>query len=53
MILSDNILTITSYVYVPAGVKHESGGVEDSETIFFIEQSGKFDIVPVNPPNEK
>ena len=42
-----------SYVYVPAGVKHESGGVEDSESIFFIEQSGKFDIVLVNPPSEK
>jgi quercetin dioxygenase-like cupin family protein len=33
-----------SYVYVPAGVQHESGGVEDSESIFFIEQSGKFDL---------
>jgi quercetin dioxygenase-like cupin family protein len=36
-----------SYVYVPAGVKHESGGVAESESIFFIEQSGKFDLVPV------
>jgi len=36
-----------SYVYVPAGLQHESGGVEDSESIFFIEQSGKFDIKPV------
>ena len=42
-----------SYVYVPGGVKHESGGVEDSESIFFIEQSGKFDLVPVNSPSEK
>lgn len=33
-----------SYVSVPAGLKHESGGVTDSETIFFIEQSGKFDL---------
>jgi len=33
-----------SYVSVPAGVKHESGGVADSESIFFIEQSGKFDL---------
>jgi len=41
-----------SYVYVPGGLKHESGGVEDSESIFFIEQSGKFDIVPVEPPSE-
>ena len=42
-----------SYVYVPAGVKHESGGVEDSESIFFIEQSGKFDLNIVEPPNGK
>jgi len=42
-----------SYVFVPGGVKHESGGVEDSESIFFIEQSGKFDLKPVEPPNEK
>jgi len=33
-----------SYVNVPAGLQHESGGVEDSESIFFIEQSGKFDL---------
>ncbi len=33
-----------SYVSVPGGVKHESGGIADSETIFFIEQSGKFDL---------
>ena len=42
-----------SYVYVPGGMKHESGGVEDSESIFFIEQSGKFDIVLVETPKEK
>ena len=42
-----------SYVYVPAGVKHESGGVEDSESIFFIEQSGKFDLNLVEQSNEK
>jgi quercetin dioxygenase-like cupin family protein len=36
-----------SYVYVPGGVQHESGGAEDSESIFFIEQAGKFDLVPV------
>ena len=36
-----------SFVYVPGGMKHESGGVEDSESIFFIEQSGKFDFIPV------
>jgi hypothetical protein len=38
-----------SYVSVPAGLQHESGGVEDSESIFFIEQSGKFDIKLVEP----
>ncbi len=42
-----------SYVYVPAGLKHESGGVADSESIFFIEQSGKFDLNIVEPPNGK
>ena len=39
-----------SYVSVPAGQQHESGGVDDSESIFFIEQSGKFDIKLVEPP---
>lgn len=33
-----------SYVSVPGGLKHESGGVAESESIFFIEQSGKFDL---------
>jgi len=42
-----------SYVYVPGGVKHESGGVDGSESIFFIEQSGKFDLIPVEPPKKK
>ncbi len=42
-----------SYLSIPGGDKHESGGVEDSETIFLIEQSGKFDLVPVEPPSEK
>ena len=36
-----------SYLFIPGGDKHESGGIADSETIFFIEQSGKFDINPV------
>jgi quercetin dioxygenase-like cupin family protein len=39
-----------SYVYVPGGMKHESGGVENSESIFFIEQDGAFDLKPVDPP---
>lgn len=38
-----------SFVYVPGGMKHESGGVEDSESIFFIEQDGAFDLKPVEP----
>ena len=42
-----------SYVYVPAGVQHESSGVEDSESIFFIEQSGKFDLNIVDKLAEK
>jgi len=42
-----------SYLYIPGGLKHESGGVEDSESIFFIEQSGTFDLKPVEPPKEK
>jgi len=41
-----------SYVYVPGGVKHESGGAADSESVFFIEQSSKFDFVPVAAPKE-
>jgi quercetin dioxygenase-like cupin family protein len=42
-----------SYVFVPGGVKHESGGVEDSASIFFIEQDGKFDLKPVDVSKEK
>ncbi len=42
-----------SYVFIPGGDKHESGGVDNSETIFFIQQSGKFDLIPVEPPKKK
>ena len=42
-----------SYVFVPGGVKHESGGVTDSESIFFIEQDGKFDLNPVDQSKGK
>jgi len=42
-----------SYVYVTAGLKHESGGVADSESIFFIEQSGTFDLNIVEQSNKK
>jgi quercetin dioxygenase-like cupin family protein len=38
-----------SYVYVPGGFKHESGGVANSESMFFIEQEGKFDMKPAEP----
>ena len=37
-----------SCLLIPGGDKHVSGGVADSETIFFIEQPGKFDIIPVD-----
>lgn len=36
-----------SYLAIPGGDRHVSGGAADSETIFFIEQPGKFDLVPV------
>ena len=42
-----------SYVYIPGGVRHESGGVESSESIFFTEQPGKFDIIPVGSMKKK
>jgi anti-sigma factor ChrR (cupin superfamily) len=42
-----------SYVNVPGGMNHESGGVADAESIFFIEQSGKFDLIPVEMSKEK
>lgn len=42
-----------SYVSVPGGMKHESGGIAESESIFFIEQAGKFDMVPVDGSKEK
>jgi len=42
-----------SYLSIPGGDKHESGGVDDSETIFFMQQPGTFDLVPVEPPSEK
>jgi hypothetical protein len=42
-----------SYLFIPGGDMHESGGVADSETIFFIEQPGKFDLVPAEPSKEQ
>jgi hypothetical protein len=38
---------------VPSHVKHERGGVEESESIFFFGQPGKFDPNPVEPTSEK
>lgn len=42
-----------SYLNIPGGDMHESGGVADSETIFYLEQPGKFDLIPAEPPGEK
>lgn len=36
-----------SYFFEPAKDQHETRGAEDSETIFYVEGSGKFDIIPV------
>jgi quercetin dioxygenase-like cupin family protein len=38
-----------SYLFIPGKLKHESAGSADSETIFFSEQPGKFDLVPMEP----
>jgi hypothetical protein len=38
-----------SNVNVPGGTKHASGGVAGSDSIFFIEQDGKFDLKPAEP----
>jgi hypothetical protein len=42
-----------SYLFIPGGDKHTSAGVDDSETIFFIEQPGKFDLKPVEEAKQK
>jgi anti-sigma factor ChrR (cupin superfamily) len=42
-----------SYLYIPGGDRHETSGVEDSESIFFIEQQGKFDLKMVETVHEK
>jgi quercetin dioxygenase-like cupin family protein len=36
-----------SYLFIPGGQQHESGGAEDSETIFYMEQPAAFDLKPV------
>ena len=42
-----------SYVSYQGGDRHETRGAEDSETIFLIEQPGKFDINPIGEGMEK
>jgi quercetin dioxygenase-like cupin family protein len=42
-----------SYLDIPGGDRHVSGGIANSETIFYMEQPGKFDLNPVNMSNEK
>ena len=33
-----------SYLLIPGGQQHESGGAEDTESIFYLEQPGPFDL---------
>lgn len=42
-----------SYVSYPGGDRHTTHGAEDSETVFFIEQPGKFDINMIGEGMEK
>ncbi len=42
-----------SYLFIPAGDKHESDGASDSETIVYQKQPGRFDINVVEPVKEK
>ncbi|MBI1805555.1 MAG: DUF4437 domain-containing protein [Ignavibacteria bacterium] len=42
-----------SYIYEPARDRHATRGAEDSETIFFTEGSGKFDVVPIEMKKDK
>jgi quercetin dioxygenase-like cupin family protein len=41
-----------SYLSIPGGDKHVSGGVKDSETIILIQQPGKFDLNPIEQPSK-
>lgn len=36
-----------SYLFIPGGQQHVSGGAEDSESVFYQEQTGPFDIKPI------
>ena len=42
-----------SYLSYGAKDRHLSGAAEGSECIFFLEQPGKFDMVPIEAPKEK
>jgi len=42
-----------SYLSIPSVVKHVSAAGTDAPCIFLWEQPGKFDLNPVEPPNEK
>jgi quercetin dioxygenase-like cupin family protein len=42
-----------SYLWIPGGDKHETAGAKDSESIFYLEQSGKFDLILVDAPAKK
>ena len=42
-----------SYLSYGAKDRHLSGAAEGSECVFFLEQSGKFDMVPIEAPKEK
>ena len=42
-----------SYLSMPSVVKHVSAAGTDAPCIFLWEQPGKFDFIPVEPPNEK
>ena len=42
-----------SYFSYPAKDRHMTSSAEDSESIIFVESSGKFDLMPVEPANEK
>ena len=42
-----------SYLSIPSVVKHVSAAGTDAPCIFLWEQSGKFDLKPVEPPKEE
>lgn len=50
---SENRLGPGSYLSFGAKDRHVSGAAEGSECVFFVEQPGKFDMVPIESPKEK